>query len=315
MNDFDWQFLEVALPVLFAGLLLLIKDLADDSTAFLAQTVEEKFYDHLDTKKILTFTDYVTAIVAKRECVARNDGSNKYDITGLPRNGYNWQVPFIKCDSRRCQDDGEEAYPYCVYPILALASHDENDQAGRQRVQDFQTYIEDRYPQLQDLNLTHFPNDYDFVKTFNSSDAIDQYVKGDDYGTTGKEQIGVAVVFQGNDRLDFQYSIRVNSTNFNAPEEEARPGTTTTPDTSRLFSSFAKRDNACVPLGGTPDQGTMQNSCTGQYIYNGFLATQRLVQDWVFEASGAKDAGFFVSEQGVRCKALSYFFFEVDTFF
>lgn len=294
-------FLEFALPVLFAGLLLLIKDLADDSTPeFLAQTVDAKFYDHFDTKKILTFNDYVTAMVAKRECVARRDAVDKFTITGLPRDGYDWQVPFVKCDSRRCQKDGEEAYGYCVYPILALAPQDENDQAGIQRVQDFHTYIGERYPQLQDTNLTHFPNGYDFVQTFPSSSAIDKYIKSGDYGITGKEQIGLAVVFDGNDPLNFQYSIRANSTNFNAPEKEARPGTSTSPDTSRLFSSFAKTDNACSPLGGTPTQGAMQNSCTGQYIYNGYLATQRLVQDWIMEASGAKDAGYFVSEQGVR---------------
>jgi len=45
-------------------------------------------------------------------------------------------------------------------------------------------------------------------------------------------------------------------------------------------------------------------------MYNGFLSTQRLVQDWIMEASGAKDEGYFVSEHGVRCKSSISFFQE-----
>lgn len=268
-------FLEVVLPVLFAGLLLLIKNLADDSSSFLRQEVPEKYSNHYDTRQILSFSDYVTAIVAQRICLARQSGGDpdtEYDISGLPQESYDWQVPFVKCDSRRCQYDGEEAYKYCVYPILALAPSTEDDQVGLERMTQFKNYTLTRFPQLQDESLTHFPNEthfsngYDFVQTFPSSNAIDNYIKDKAYGNTGNEQIGLAVVFTGNDNddddnpIDFSYTIRANSTNFNAPEEEARPGVSTSPDTKRIFSSFAKTDDVCTPLGGAPDQGSLQNS-------------------------------------------------------
>ena len=40
-------------------------------------------------------------------------------------------------------------------------------------------------------------------------------------------------------------------------------------------------------------------SCTGQYMYNGAITMQRLLGDWIHTETGAKDAGYFVSEHGV----------------
>lgn len=294
--------LELALPVSFAALLLWIKHLAKDeisSSTTPSRHVPAYIPRNYDAKQILSFSDYVTGIVAKRVCY--DLGNGKFGITGIPLDGWDWQIPFVKCDSRRCQQDGEEAYNYCVYPILALAPNHKNDQGARFRAQEFQAYIGKRYPQLKDPELTHFPGGYDFVRMFESNNEIEKYVKAGNYGSAGKEQIGIAVLFEGNDPKDYQYTIRVNSTNFNAPEAEGRPSLHTTPDTNRLFDSFARTDNACTPPDpATPDQGEFQNSCTGQYMYNGFLTTQRLLHDWIMEASGAKDAGVFIAEHGVR---------------
>jgi hypothetical protein len=90
-----------------------------------------------------------------------------------------------------------------------------------------------------------------------------------------------------------------DSTNFNSPEDEGRPATATTPPTNRKTDTFTKKDEACVTEGGTPEFGPYDWSCTGQYIYNGAITMQRLVGDWIMEETGAKDAGYFVSEHGI----------------
>lgn len=268
-----------------------IKNLAEDSSGFQAITREPEFRDRQDVMRILTFGDYVTAIVAKRQCSV-----GVYNqITGITTEGSNWQVPFVKCDSRRCEENEEDAYKYCVYPILALAPSNVGDIGGNITAYEFKEYVETRYPQLTDPELTHF-NGYDFIQVFPSNAAINEYVKHPDYGNAGREQIGLAIIFDGNDEMDFRYSLRVNSTNFNAPENEGRPATLTTPSTKRTFSRYAREDDACTPEGGTPEQGPMENSCTGQYIYNGFLTTQRLVHDFVMHKTNSTE---FVSEHGV----------------
>jgi ATP-binding cassette subfamily A (ABC1) protein 3 len=221
-------------------------------------------------------------------------------LLDCPRKDTIGKFPFVKCDSRQCDYDGEEAYQYCVYPILAVAPKEAGDTGGMERAEQFKAYIEGRYPQLLDPDLTHFPNGYAFVQIFESNDAIENYVTDKEYGITGKEQIGLAIVFEGKDELEYKYSIRANSTNFNAPEEEGRPATYTSPNTQRNFESYAREDTACTPLDGTPYQGPMERSCTGLYIYNGFLTLQRLVHDWIMEETQAADAGYFVSEHGVN---------------
>jgi hypothetical protein len=262
--------LEVGLPICFAALLLGIKNLAEDSSTFKARVVEPTIRDDKEVWRILSFNDYVTAIVAKRQCALdesvasfRVEG-DKFYISGIRNEGANWQVPFVKCDSRRCQDDGEDARKYCVYPILAMAPGDRNDLGGRARAEQFKNYVETRYPQLLDPKLTQF-NDYEFVRMFDSNEAIESYVKDENYGDSGREKIGLAVIFYGDDETDFRYSLRVNATNFNAPEEEGRPATLTTPNTERVFQTFAREDNACTPEGGTPRLGDMENSCTGKF--------------------------------------------------
>ena len=47
-------------------------------------------------------------------------------------------------------------------------------------------------------------------------------------------------------------------------------------------------------------QGPLGFSCTGQYILNGVLTIQRLVNDYIIDASGAAAAGYTISEAGVQ---------------
>jgi hypothetical protein len=69
-----------------------------------------------------------------------------------------------------------------------------------------------------------------------------------------------------------------------------------------MFESFAKDDEFTCPeiVGGTPVLGDYSYSCTGQYMYNGVLTTQRLVHDFIMVETGAKDKGYFVAEHGVK---------------
>ena len=280
-----------------------IKAALDDGSGSLqAEIVPPVTFDDSDALRTLSFSDYVTAILAERKCTL--DGGGYQRITGLPYEGYNWQVPFVKCDARMCQVDGEDAYDYCNYPILAVGPVDADDTAGKERAQEFKEYIEDRYPELLNSNMTHFNSDgYELVRLFGSSKAINDYVRSSDYGASGKEEIALAVLFDGGDPFDFKYSLRVNSTNFNSPELGARPGALTAPDTRKNFDTYAKQDYGCYN-GDAPIQGPDTGSCTALYIYNGFLTTQRLVHDWIMVASESKDAGGFVGEHGVRCKFL-----------
>lgn len=292
--------LEIALPVCFAAILVWIKSTlgGDDAETLQSEIEPAVIYNDADAILTLSFSDYVTAILAERKCQGSN--STSWTISGLPNQGINWQVPFVKCDSRQCQEDGQDAYAFCNYPVLAVGPMEAEDAAGMSRAKEFKAYVDGRYPELSDTNMTHFANPtYEFVKLFDSDDAINGNVAASDYGDIGLEEIGLAVTFDGADPLDFKYSLRVNSTNFNSPQSGARPGAHSTPDTGKNLASYAKQDNVCSPTDG-PSQGEFGSSCTGQYMYNGFLSTQRLVHDWIMVASGSKDAGGFVAEYGVR---------------
>jgi ABC-type branched-subunit amino acid transport system ATPase component len=186
--------------------------------------------------------------------------------------------------------------------MVAVSGSSEDDTGGRQRASEFQAWMFERFPVL--TNWTAMPFDWPFVQLFNSPNAMNDYVKAADYGSVEKPKIGMGIVFAGNDPNNYDYWIRQNSTNYNAPET-TRDGRSqvvrTTPDTSRKFSSFSKNDaEACRLDGGAPDYGRFKHSCTGQYLYNGVLATQLLMQDFILEQTGAADAGYNVAEAGVQ---------------
>lgn len=297
------------MPVIFVGFLVLIKMSVENSPSFAPVTVPEFFPDNSDSLKFFSFTDYVTTLQAERKCVASPSipwrsseagDDSSLSITGIFNKGYNWQVPFVKCDSRLCKEDGQDALPLCEFLALGIAPSSEDDTAGLEQAEAFRDYIYNRYPVLLDAEA--MPFEFEFVQLFDSDQAVEQFVQSEGYGDDFK--LAMAVVFDGasDPTINYNYKLRVNSTGFNSPEDEARPATTTTPPTDQLFETLARTDSeSCLDaVGGTPEMGPYTQSCTGRYIYNGALTIQRLVHDFIIEESGARDNGYFVAENGVQ---------------
>jgi ATP-binding cassette subfamily A (ABC1) protein 3 len=303
---------ELLFPILFVFFLVLIKLSVENSSNFMQETIPAYFPNNSDAAIAFSFTDYVTALQAKRVCQTipavpgRSPDGEKTDfgITGIDSKGYNWQVPFVKCDSRKCEEDGEEASgPFCEYLALGVAASSDSDEEGKKQAAAFSDYIYERYPELK--NNDKLPFTFDFVQSFDSEKDIENYVTSTEYKKEDplKPKLALAIVFDGTDAsIDYNYKIRVNSTGFNSPEDEARPATPTTPPTDKLLDSFVKEDAYTCPdlVGGGPEFGPYATSCTGQYMYNGALSTQRLVNDFIIKHSGAKDEGYFVAEHGVK---------------
>lgn len=304
-----------------------IKIAVDNTENFAPVEVDAIFPTNNDALKIFSFADYVTALQAKRTCTdndsfavpewAGDFGRSLQEggppsgasggpslggmgISGIYFNGYNWQVPFVKCDSRFCEEEGVDASGLCEYMALGVAPSSSTDTVGLQQAEAFRDFIYERYPAL--LDSSSLPFDFEFVQMLESNAEVENYVKSKEYGGD-IPKLGLAVVFDGktDPTINYNYAIRQNSTVFNSPELEGRPATTTTPPTDKLFETFARVDDESCPdlVGGTPDVGQYQSSCTGKYAYNGLLTIQRLVHDFIIADSGAADAGYSVSEGGV----------------
>jgi len=296
--------LEIALPVCFIAILIAIKNATDDSDQ--TSKLEPAQYPDNDWAYVpLSFHDYVKAMQVKRFCERQQWDFNFMDqefqfdevgITGMAMTAFNWMVPVVKCDHRKCEDIGENATNYCEYLTLAVTGTDEG---GMQRARDFGAWIYQTYPALNDTETIQFR--HDFVQIMDSEEALEDYVKDSNYGTSDNPKVAMAVVFEGNDPHKFVYRLRQNSTNFNNLEEEARPAARTTPPTNQYFNSFAKDDSSCPEdeNGGVPSLGLLQNSCTGQYLYNGVLTFQRLVGDYILHATGAEQR-YPVARNGAR---------------
>lgn len=225
---------------------------------------------------------------------------NGLGISGIYGYGYNWQVPFVKCDSRLCQEEGKDANDLCEYLALGVAPSTADDTVGLQQAEAFRDFIYERYPVLKDTSS--MPFDFDFVQMLGSNAEVETYVKAEEYGGD-IPKLGMAVVFDGQSdpTVNYNYAIRQNSTGFNSPEDEGRPSTLTTPPTDKLFETYARTDDESCPIivGGTPPLGPYGTSCTGRYAYNGILTIQRLVHDFIIADSGAAEAGYSVSDGGV----------------
>lgn len=302
------SFLEFILPIAFVGFLVLIKNAVEDSASFAPVTVPQVFPSNEDALIFFSFSDYVTSLQAGRKCMRTidipwransEDGSDSsLSITGIYNKGYNWQVPFVKCNSRLCREDGQDAFPFCEYLALGVAPSSKDDVVGATQAEAFREYIYERYPVLLDQDA--LPFDFEFVQMFDSDNAVVDYVTSKEYMNP---KLALAIVFDGTDtNINYNYKIRVNSTGFNSPEDEARPATITTPPTDKLFESYVRTDSDSCPdlVGGAPNLGPYTSSCTGRYMYNGALTLQRLVHDFIMEETGAKDRGYYVSEHGVQ---------------
>jgi hypothetical protein len=160
------------------------------------------------------------------------------------------------------------------------------------------------------------PFEYDIVRNFTDPQEMDDYVGDNDYGKTGYPKLAMGIVWNGNDANNYIYSLRQNSTNFNSPEAQWAPAVFTTPDTSRLFSRYAKDDfDVCIPIDGAPQQGPLEDSCTGQYLYNGVLTFQRLIGDFILDDTNASGNGYFVAESGVSFVSFPTFPYEDTGFY
>jgi len=255
-----------------------------------------------DTIIPLSFTDYVTALQAKRVCT-KSGGRRPGRITGI---GSNFAVPFVKCDARKCDAPSVDAQPFCEYRTLALAPNNAYTIA-------FKEWIFDTNPILLDSGA--LPFNHDFIQIFDSTEEIDKYVKSDDYGVNENSKIGAAIIIDSGNP-SYSYSIRVNSTNFNLPEKQERLVSVTTPPTNRKFENYARTPNSvCAPLLGNTKQGKYDDTCTGQYIYNGAITLQRLVDDWIIHDSGAEEKGTRVAENGVSFVTFPTQEYTMDGFF
>ena len=316
-NPKNKKLLELSLPILFVFFLVLIKISVEDTDGFSPELIPAYYPTNDDVVSTFSFTDYVKAMEAKRVCQYDDNApynfpfrdfstESKYVISGIFGQGYHWQVPFVKCDSRRCDEEYEQdATPLCEYHALGVAPSSEGDNVGLQQATAFRKYIYDRYPQLLRTKVTHpndndtMPFDFEFVQMFDSDKDVEKYVSSNTY----EPKLAMAIVFDGTEypTINYNYKIRVNSTNYNSLEDEGRPAVPTSPPTNQKLQSYAvKDDNTCPLFGGTAYLGTRQNSCTGQYIYNGALILQRLVGDFIMEETGAKNSGYYVSEHGVQ---------------
>ena len=314
---------ELLLPIIFVSFLVLIKNSFEGSENFAPTEFPDFFPENSDSLISFSFTDYVTTLQADRKCVSspnipwrsgEDGGDSGLSITGIFNKGYNWQVPFVKCDSRLCRVDGEDAFPYCEFLALAVAPSSLDDTVGLEQATAFKEYIENRYPVLLDEEA--MPFDFDFVQLLDSDQDIDRLVQSPGYGDEFK--IALAVVFDGTDpTINYNYKLRLNSTGFNAPEDEARPATTTTPPTDKQFETFARTDGESCPdiVGGAPDLGPHKNSCTGRYMYNGALTVQRLLHDFIIDESGADANGYYVAENGVQFVSFPYAAFTENGFY
>ncbi|GKY90545.1 hypothetical protein MPSEU_000028200 [Mayamaea pseudoterrestris] len=286
--------LEILLPVGFIGVLVGIKVASQDTTGFAATTVPPYLPTNEKAFVPLSFQDYVTTMQAQRVCYT-DAATSVMEITGLPSGGYNWQVPFVKCDPRQCTFDGEDATKYCEFMRLGLSG---SDAGGLQRARNFRNWLYSEYPAVTDS--AKVPFDSELVVMFDSSSDMDAYVQSGDYGTTeDTPKLALGIVFDGDSLTELSYSLRQNSTNYNSPQV-TRPAMFTTPPTNKLFNDYAKNDDdSCMLEGGTAVLGPLEGSCTGQYVYNGVLTMQRLVHDFFMDISGAKEQGYFVSQNGV----------------
>lgn len=292
------KILELALPIGFIALLVLIKSSVEDTAGFAPELVKAEFPDTNDATLMFSYSDYVTAMQVNRTCKAIDD--DDFEISGMPFRTFNWQVPFVKCDRRLCTENGQDAR--CQYSALGVAPKNALDTIGKERAEAFRNYVHDRFPVLS--NTTRLPFGFDFVQIFDSEQDLENYVQADDYrmSTDERPTLGLAVVWDGTDdgTDSYTYTIRVNGTGFNSPEEQTQPGVSTIPPTDQNFEHFAKDDDSCPVIPGSPDVGAKAGSCTRRYMLNGVLPTQRLIHDFIFEDSKAKDAGYFVAEHGVR---------------
>jgi ATP-binding cassette subfamily A (ABC1) protein 1 len=283
------------LPGAMILILVAIRLALKDDKTFKPTLIDAVYPDSSITS--FSFLDYITAVQTPRTCILKPEEIAKQDIelkefnflfrkyTISDINPYEWPVPFLKCDSRKCTFEGEDATDFCEVNVLAIAPSDPLDASF---ANSFEAWILDTYPQID--------GGVQIIKPFDDPRDIDDYVTSANYGTPGFPKIAVAVVIGGSGK-NYEYTIRTNSTNVNSQDISRRPGQWTSPSTDRKFASLAREaSKVCELEGGTTRLGARDSYCTSQYMYNGALSIQRLVDDWIIFHSGAN---IRIAENGV----------------
>ncbi|KAL7554951.1 hypothetical protein ACHAWF_018531 [Thalassiosira exigua] len=292
------QLIEFFLPALCVAALYFIKlDLQSDPNSRLqSEAVDASFPGADDAIVPLSFRDCVTALRAERVCVVDPNAGALEKLLGLAPlvvsgvDRRDWPVPFVFCDSYACRERGEDAATLCTYRTLALAPLSSESEGEAGRALRFKAYVEGRYPQL--VNKSALPFEHDFVQVFDSNDELQSYITSEAYGAEvdGRyfPKVAVGVVFGGGDDpgKSYEYVLRTNSTNYNSQEQSGAPVARTTPNTARVFDHYNREDGTSCSTPGGPDMGKHSGSCTGQYLLNGAVTVQRLVDDWILSDSG-----------------------------
>jgi hypothetical protein len=318
----------MCLPLLFLVLLIFVKGSYDNGVQLgvkipggaLLKPGESFIPEPQHTYQPMTFADTVTAMQSKKVCkwvtddniYDENGDDSHFEITGIHDRSRNWQIPYVRCNSKSCTEHGQDATDFCEYSLFAVAG---SNYEGYLRAQNFSRWVYQRYPGLYTNNQTRFVYTVEYIEdTIDEREfptkfgkGIDQYVQSPDYGVN-LPKISMAIVFNGSDPNSYIYAIRQNSTNFNVVEDQdsLKPGTRTTPKTKNLYGFDASSDlETCSSLSATSgansgNLGFLGTSCTGQYMYNGVLAAQRLVHDFILYDTGSADAGYEVAEAGVQ---------------
>jgi hypothetical protein len=281
------------LPVFFLSILLVVKNNAGNTER---TVVEPSFPSNSDAFTPLAFADYVTALQAERIC----EGPGA--LSGMPSKQDDWQIPFVHCDARKCTEDnvGQSGVSYCEFQTLGIAPATSSDMGGKVRSEQFRDYVYRTYPVLDPAGAIRLPFSYPFIRMFDSSEDIEQYVEAAEYGNVFHPKLSFAVVWEGNDAFSYKYRLRQNSTFFNVPSGAARPASLTTPPSTQLVDRFAVDDTRCPIFDGAPVIGSREASCTGQYLYNGLIPIHQLVADFILEDSGASANNVTVARNGVR---------------
>jgi hypothetical protein len=303
------------LPVGFVCVLVGIKIGLESNENFKPQVIPEDFPIKEDPIIPLTMTDYMIGFRASRVCNVTSrkpyDRNQKwpYEIS----NYFDNQNPFMKCDRRACKFVGDDARKYCEYAQLALAPISKDQNRGKKRVAYFANWLMKEYSGLE--MVPEYSNN-SFIRFFDDSASIDQYIRDPNYGSGEKRKIAFAILFgDGENDFDFLYTLRANSTNFNVPENAGRPAQLTHPPTRKIFDDFAASDKACTPAPGTAAQGNFSESCTGQYMYNGAVTMQRLIGDFIHNITFSKARGFYIAEHGISFVNFPTKAYSVDGFY
>mmetsp|Transcript_24374 Transcript_24374/g.37578 ORF Transcript_24374/g.37578 Transcript_24374/m.37578 type:complete len:1959 (-) Transcript_24374:259-6135(-) len=287
--------LEFGVPVIFFLLLLWLKISVQDTDGFKPEVKPAEIRNYTHVIRPLTFSDWLVGLKVQRVCVRffseefveDNEENIDYNLKSdgwlITGNQYGNANPLIRCDPTRCDTPRQDATPLCEVRQIGLVNAPAN----------FSNYLNGRYG-------AELLNEDVVFRTFDSEDDMTDYVTGSSYEESVKLAMGIVFDSDFGVNNQYHYTLRQNGTNFNNPEEAARPVSQTTPRTDIYTQNFYLDDDQCdfQEGGGTPDLGNYGLSCTGQYVYNGVLTVQRLVQDYILHDGNVGDE-YEVAEGGV----------------